>query len=93
MAKECHKKSKSILIKVSKEEKDAFTQKATEYGGTLSDLIRNRILNATIDSNGKQMQDIACLLCQLAGITNQVSDTQLRKKFIEVEEQLWQLIK
>lgn len=93
MKQETHKRNKTILIKVSEEEKDKIEQKAAEYGGTVSEMIRNKILCTTKVTTGKQLQELACSLCQLATLTNQISDSQLRGNFEEVQKSLWQSIK
>lgn len=93
MKQETHKRNKTILIRVSEVEKDKIEQKAAAYGGTVSEMIRDRMLYTTEDTNGKQSQELAGLLCQLTTLTNQISDSQLRNNFVKVEKSLWQFIK
>ena len=85
--------TETIHIKVSQTEKEYIRNKAREDGCTLSDFIRNSVLCETNSSTHRHSGTMVCLLSQLATVTNQVDDPQLRDRFVELERQLWQLTK
>lgn len=83
----------SIIIKVTTDEKSRIKNHAAQDGCSVSEYMRRCALNEDTRHDGKLLQDIAHRLCRLAEATNQVDAPDVRRKLVQVEAEIWQLIK
>ena len=86
-------RSKSILIKVTADEKETINRNAKANGTPVSEFIRERILNLKQVPKGHDLQLMVLSLTRLAKLTNKLKDPNLRNAFVEEEKYLWQFTK
>lgn len=86
-------RNKSILIKVTADEKEIIKRNAKANGTPVSEFIRERILHLEQVPRGHNLQLMVLSLTRLAKLTNKLTDPNLRKAFAEEEKNLWQFTK
>lgn len=87
------KRTNRILVKLTPTEKARIEKYAAQYGGTVSEFIRNCILDVNPLPNGVQIQNIVAHLCKIDGLINQIENPALRERIVNEEVSIWQLIK
>lgn len=88
------RRTTSILIKVTSQEKEEIAKNAASFGGSISEFIRHQSLHPNDGSaNGAQTQAIVRELCCLHELIKNSNDSQLRNKLEEWSENIWQFIR
>lgn len=93
MKKNNKKRSYPIQFKVNEKEKALIEQSAFQYGGSVSEFLRSIIFQPRTPTNGRKKQQLAQLLCHHAKLINKITDSELRKDFIDLEGEFWLLTK
>lgn len=88
------KRDSTILIKVTRHEKDQIIENANTFGGSVSDFIRHQSLYPDEGSAaGAKMQAIARELCRLCELLKNSDADQLRRNLEEWSDGIWQFMK
>lgn len=88
------KRSTSILLKITPQEKEQIVKNAAAFGGSISEFIRHQTLHPDIGpTNGAQMQAIARELCHLSEDVKKISDAEPRHNLEERIKNIWLFIK
>lgn len=85
-------RSKSIRIMTTAKEKSIISNNAQEFGGTVSEYIRTKILSDSTEENGKVLQALVALLCHHSRFIEGISDENIRKPLEHWEGTVWQLL-
>lgn len=93
MKKDNEKRSYPIQFKVNKREKELIEREAFQYGGSVSEFLRDIVFQPRKPTNGREKQQLAQLLCQHAKLINRVKDPNLREEFVKLEGDFWLLTK
>lgn len=93
MKKDNEKRSYPIQFKVNKREKALIERDAFQYGGSVSEFLRDIVFQPRKSTNGREKQQLSQLLCLHAQLINQVADPNLREKFVKLEGEFWLLTK
>ena len=84
----------SLHIKITTSEKDKIAEHAAEFGSTISEYFRTRLLAlSTATSAGALRQDLARQLCRHADLVQAIDEENLRKKLVDWSEETWLCIK
>lgn len=93
MKRNNEKRSYPIQFKVNEKEKAHIEQEAFQYGGSISEFLRSIIFQPRTPTNGRGKQQLAQLLCRHATLINQIQNSELREKFVNLEGDFWLLTK
>lgn len=93
MKKNINKRSYPIQFKVTQKEKALIEENSFQYGGSVSEYLRSVLFQPLKPTHGREKQKLSQLLCHHADLINQISDSELRKSFVDLEEKFWLLIK